>query len=334
MKISDRRVRPFFSLLRSGLHERPLTATELAEVSALDASAWASLTVWARQQAVTGLIYRALTHLPRTVQVPGDVVMDLMARAEETMIDNRHKAAVSESLLQRMRAQGLTPTILKGTTVAAFYAHPELRESGDIDLFVPEDQLLRAQDCLPEADRGPDGSFHGRIDDVDIDVHDQYFDLHVADALLPAVGTPEATILMLSSHILKHVIGPGVGVRQCCDLVMACQALDGQYDPSALKELFRQTGTLNWNRLLFSFLADWLYGPDPFFSSERVSSLPLLRIVLEGGNFGHFAAGRRPGKLNTLGRFLRRLPFSLRYAPRETFLRIVELIRGNLFRST
>ena len=60
-------------------------------------------------------------------------------------------------------------------------------------------------------------------------------------------------------------------------------------------------------------------------------------MVLEGGNFGHFATARpeelaaddRRRKLNTFRRFLRRLPFSLRYAPRETFATIWALTKGN-----
>ena len=155
---------------------------------------------------------------------------------------------------------------------------------------------------------------------------------------------------MLSAHILKHAIGAGVGIRQCCDLTMALQALRGQYDPAALRDLFRRTSTLRWNRLLFSFLADHLGLADDSgfpFADERVSSEPLLRIVLEGGNFGHYAEARnsaikagaggdpvatRRRKRNTLGRFLHRLPFSLRYAPRETLATMLSLARGNLFR--
>ena len=150
---------------------------------------------------------------------------------------------------------------------------------------------------------------------------------------------------MLSAHILKHAIGPGVGLRQLCDMTMAYRGLARSFDPTRLREIFRRTGTLRWNRLLFSFLVDWL-GLDEslyakLFGTARVASAPLLDIILEGGNFGHYAATRRDKiaagaahrKRDTLRRFLHRLPFSLRFAPRETFATIWTLIRGNLRRS-
>lgn len=329
-------LRAFFALLRSGFYERALTPEELPLIASLSTSDWMNLTRLARQQAVPGLIYRAFTLLPRDIQVPGDAVLSLMARSEEIAHRNRVKAGVTERLIARFSEQGFTPLVMKGATVAAYYARPELRESGDIDFYFPEEQLKAAAECLTAPTVTPDG-ITSKEEGVDIDLHDRYFDLHCRASVLPEPGTPEATLLMLSAHILKHAIGTGVGVRQCCDMVAAYRALKDKIDPAALRKLFKQTGTLRWNQLLFSFLSDWL----GLEEKARVSSAPLLQIILEGGNFGHYAATRqaalgasnRQRKRDTFRRFLHRLPFSLHYAPRETFARIFSLLRGNLFAS-
>lgn len=337
-------LRAFFALLRSGFYERTLSGEDLAFVSALSVSDWMGIAQLARQQAVPGLIYQAVTLLPRTVQVPGDVVLSLMARAEEITYRNRIKAGVTERLMKRFTEQGLAPLVMKGATVAAYYAHPALRESGDIDFYFPAGQMEAAAQCLNAPSPTPDGSLTSKEDGVDIDLHDRYFDLHCPSRVLPEPGTPEATLLMLSAHILKHAIGTGVGIRQCCDMAAAYRSLQDSITPAELKTLFRRTGTLRWNRLLFSFLADWLgmedlvFSEGQLFAGERVSSAPLLQIILEGGNFGHHATSRkaalsasdRQRKCDTLRRFLHRLPFSLRYAPRETFARVFSLLRGNL----
>ena len=329
-------LRAFFALLRSGFYEQALTQEELPLVASLSAVDWLGMARLARQQAVPGLIYRAFTLLPRDIQVPGDAVLSLMARSEEIAHRNRVKAGVTERLIARFSEQGLTPLVMKGATVAAYYARPELRESGDIDFYFPEEQLKAAAECLTAPTVTPDG-ITSKEEGVDIDLHDRYFDLHCRASVLPEPGTPEATLLMLSAHILKHAIGTGIGVRQCCDMAAAYRALKDEIDPAALRKLFKQTGTLRWNRLLFSFLADWL----GLEEKARVSSAPLLQIILEGGNFGHYAATRqaalgasnRQRKRDTFRRFLHRLPFSLHYAPRETFARIFSLLRGNLFAS-
>ena len=345
MQPSDRLSDALFALLRSGLSERPLMPEEIPAVASLNAGDWGQLAHLAEKQSIRGVIYRAFTHLPKDVHVPGEVVFGMMARAEEISLGNRQKNAVSARLTARFEDAGLTPRIMKGSTVALFYPHPELRESGDIDFFFPKGQVEAACECLTEPYTASDGSIHSREDGIDIDLHDSYFDLPERPKRLPAPGTPEATLLMLSAHILKHAVGTGVGLRQLCDMAMACRGLVGQYDPADLWELFRRTRTLRWNRLLFSFLTQYLGLPETATvvagmktSGGRVSTAPLLHIVQEGGHFGHYADTRQAAlmkggfrrKLHTLGRFLRRLPFSLRYAPRTTFSTLWTLLRGNL----
>ena len=353
MRGPDRLFAALFALLRSGLAERPLTETEYPAVAALNAGDWGFLAQLAREQSVEGVVYRALTHLPETVQVPGDVVFSLMARAEGIKLRNRKKDAVSARLMAHFRADGLSPLIMKGSAVAAFYPVPTLRESGDLDFYFPDGQLARAQACLQTAgtaadgsgnttETAADGSVQTRVDGVEIDLHDRYFDLPDAAEKLPAPGTPEATLLMLSAHILKHAAGPGVGLRPLCDMAMACRSLAGRYDPADLWELFRRTGILRWNLLLFSFLTEYLGLDEAKVSAagywKRVNTSPLLRIILQGGHFGHYARSRRTAlgkgglrrKFDTFFRFLRRLPFSLRYAPRATFSTLHTLLKGNL----
>lgn len=327
----------FFALLRSGLWERPLTDSELAAAAALGEAEWAALVEIARRQTVSGLLYRAITHLPADFRIPGDIVLDLMAVAGGIARENQVKAAVTKQIFAECAADGLHPVVMKGQAVAAYYAHSELRSSGDIDLYFSAEESPRALTLLG-GEVAPDGTRHIRRGGIDIDIHDRYFDLHCPDRKLPAVGTPEATILLLSSHILKHAIGPGIGLRQCCDLAAAWQVLAPSIDLKKMREIFRQTGTLRWNRILFSFLTDYLGLSGTLFEDERVASEPLLRIILEGGNFGHHAearigalqAGDRKRKRNTFSRFLNRLPFSMHYAPRETIATIFGLLRGNL----
>ncbi|MBQ6299214.1 MAG: nucleotidyltransferase family protein [Bacteroidales bacterium] len=339
MTFSDPLSVSFFALLRSGLYERPLLQKEWPVVAALDEASWSSLLELARQQTVVGLIYRAVTHLPADFSLPGDTVLNLMAFAGGIERENRYKAELVDKMMDEFTSLGLHPVLMKGATVAAFYAYPELRNSGDIDLYFPPEDFRKACN-LPGCERTSDRSVHLRRDGEDIDLHDRYFDLHCAAEKLPAIGTPEATVLMLSAHILKHAIGTGIGIRQLCDIAMAWQACKEKATPTQWQDLFRRTGTLRWNRLLFSFLEDYLDLTDSPLADQRVSSAPLLDIVLEGGNFGHFAAGRKEAlqsdtrrrKRHTFGRFLHRIPFSLHYAPRETFATILTLTCGNLRR--
>lgn len=328
----------FLALVRSGLYERPLAADEQSMAQAATDADWAEILEAGTQQTVLGLLYQALFQLPSNIKPPEPVVTELMSRALRSVRRNYAVTTATKSLVARLNTSGLSPVVMKGTSVAAYYLHPEFRTCGDIDLYLPPHEIEAAWEMLEERSLSPDGSRIGRYGGIDIDLHKRYFDLHCSANKLPAIGTPEATLLMLSSHILKHAIGPGVGLRQLCDMAMACRALEGSFKPAELREIFQRTGSLRWNRLLFSFLAQELDMPDPVFGSEHVSSAPLLRIINEGGNFGHYAASRDQElaagglkrKMHTLRRFIRHLPFSLRFAPRETIATIFSLTRGNL----
>lgn len=336
----------FFALLRSGLHERPLSPEEMEEVSRLSPKQWTLLIQLATRQTVAGLFYRAVTHLSDRMRLPSDIVLDLMAHAVSIERDSRHKAAVTEQIVAQFRAEGLSPVVMKGSAVASYYAYPFLRTAGDIDIYLPADEIRNAFSLLPEHKTAPDGSRHGVVDGIDIDLHSHYFDLHVPPGRLPQPGSPEATLLMLSAHIRKHATGVGIGLRQFCDLAAAWQSLSESLDRDILLRAQRTGRMRRWDRLAASFLARELDMPlmhEILFPGEkRADPAPLRRIVLEGGNFGHYAdtrpralqQGRIRRKRDTLVRFLRRLPFSLRYAPRETLATIFSLIRGNLNRIT
>ncbi len=271
--------------------------------------------------------------------------MRLLADVDQLERRVRTLAAVQEELLTCFAKADLHPAVQKGTEAGKYYAQPCLRESGDIDLYFHATEFplagewVRAQ-IAPDAQTASDGSLVYKYKGVTVEHHARYFDLHVSADRLPEVPSVIAELVMLSAHILKHAIGEGVGCKQLCDMARALDRTDGTYDKAALCDTLRRCGLLRWHRLLCSLLVSDL-GLDParcLPEFEPCNPEPLRRIVLRGGAFGFAdptrrqAAGRGPlaRKLHAAGAFLRRLPFSLRIAPRETFATVAELVRGNL----
>ena len=319
-------VEALFVLLRNALggDSRPVL---------LDGPGWEEMLDMAREQTVTGLVFQGVSRLPSIVKVPDQVLFRLMMEADRIKRRSTQVQAAARQLVTQYREAGLHPVLLKGPSIAALYPEPLLRESGDIDFYFPPEEFEAA--ARMTGDRpAPDGSVHGTQDGIDIDLHRHYFDLHVRAERLPEVTSPEAVLLMLSAHIRKHCMGAGIGLRQLCDMAVAYRALD--FDKDRLEQVYRQTGTLRWNRLLSAFLNRWLGADAPF--GGGTDPAPLLRIVHAGGNFGHHATSRKEAlqhnpfrrKLDTSIRFLRRLPFSLRYAPQEFLPTVGDLFRGNL----
>ena len=333
----------FLALLRSGLYRTDPAPTELEAIARLELGQWKEIIQFAREQTVTGIIGDAVTRLPGSVHVPESILYTVMGEMERIRYRSRRITLTADKIEEVLQGRGFHPLVMKGPAVATFYPDPLLRISGDIDLYLPSQEIAPVREWIASTGLkvrpAPDGSFHFNTEGTDVDVHDTYYDLHRDASLLPAIPSAEATLLMLSAHILKHAAGTGVGLRQCCDLALAYQGLSGQYDPDALKKWSEQAGLLKWNQLLSAFLNTRLLADVPSFSPVQLPDPQKLdRIVLDGGNFGHFAARRTdalkgPGwkrKMDTVRCFLRRLPFSLTYAPHETFARIGDLVKGNL----
>ena len=330
----------FFAVLRAGLWEQDLRLD-----AAPGADGWQEVLQTARDQAVLGLVYRGMAHLPAEQLPPAPVRMRLLSDVDRIARRVQALGAVERDLLERLRAAGLHPTVQKGSEAGKYYAHPELRESGDIDLCFPAGELPLARETLTAAGAASvhaasDGSVVCRWRDVTVELHPRYFDLHVGEDRLPEVPSVVAELVMLSAHILKHAIGEGVGCKQLCDMARALDGAEGRYDKETLRAALLRCGLLRWHRLLCSLLVTDL-GLDParcLPDFVPVDPAPLRRIVLRGGAFGYADPARRQAvsrgpaarKAHAAGAFLRRLPFSLRIAPRETLATLAELIRGNL----
>ena len=132
---------------------------------------------------------------------------------------------------------------------------------------------------------------------------------------------------------MKHAFGRGIGLRQICDA--ALNSLRLETPGPVLRGLVKDAGLLKWNRLLDSFLVEHLGFPEDRlpYPDRRVSPDSLLKIVMEGGNFGKSACPDKDKsliarKMHTLGACLRHIPFALRTAPSEAIWSILQLAAG------
>ncbi len=322
--MSDSVWNTFLALLRAGLWEQDLRLPSVP-----DTAGWEQLLALSREQAVMGLLLKGIAHLPAEQRPPEELQPILRTVEEAFARANARYAHVQAELLQQLADAGLHPVVQKGREAAKYYADPSARQVGDIDVFLPEGELLRAWALFPAAKMASDGALVLTQDLVSIELHPRYYDIHRPAGKLPTPGTPCGEILLLSAHIFKHVIGHGLGCKQLCDLAVALARLEGKYDESELRAALKRAGLLRWHKLLCSLLVDD-FGLDPACclpDFQPVDPERLRRIVRRTGHFAHHA----PTKAATAGAFLRRLPFSLSYCPRETFAYIWELTLGNLF---
>ena len=326
----------FLKLLRAGLWEKPV----ILQHSLNDPDATRLLEM-ARRQAVVGLLLRGITHMPKEQLPSPRIRMQWLTEGDEIERQNLQINLIERDNRTFFERHGLHPVTQKGSQAAKHYALPLLRQSGDIDFYLPGDSFRQACALIPDGTRASDGSLVYRSKGVLVELHPRYFDLHLPVDKLPAVPSICAELLLYSAHILKHALGAGVGIKQLCDMARSLADLEGTYDKQELEAFFRKAGILRWHQMLCSLLVEDL-GLDPKYclpSFKRCNYRALERIIQKGGNFGLAGPLRKKGlrarnplvrKALTALYFVGRIPFALRYAPKEAWATFRELIRGNI----
>ena len=329
----------FLTLVRQGLKTGKADA-----FPDLDEESWNEILDLGLKQGVIGLVFAGASALPSEVVIPDSISYRLMIEADRIIRRSEKVSKVERSLTAALESEGIHPVIMKGPSVAIFYPEPKLRESGDLDIFIPPVDFDKAVGIITTGKfhKDPDGNILYHWDDVLIDQHPRYFDLHNQQSAKLDNNKPshEDQLLMLSLHIRKHCMAAGVGMRQICDMAMAYRALEGSYDPVELFNLYERTGSTKWNLLLASFIRTYLGDlPLPYPDNcDYPNPGSLYKIVFSGGSFGHYDPSREKAlsrsslyrKTDTVIRILKRMPFSLRYSKGEILPYLSSLIKGNL----
>ena len=371
----DRTLQALFALLQAGLWGRYDDAA--ASVFPLSAEEWERVFTLARQQTVTGIAFRGLDFLPEEAAPPMGVAAKWMAHADRIEQCNRIMNGTVAKLYGHFASAGVEAVLQKGQGVAAMYPEPLLRECGDIDLYFPgHDGVSDPLAGIPGAvrKRQPDNSWSYLVDGIVVEHHADLVDIQsprakryvkrlidekrfekvvTGDGVEVMVPAPEVNLLLLSSHILKHAFGVGIGLRQFCDYAVARRYYEGRVNELEMREIWRMTGLEKWQWLLEEFIGRFLDSDyvlarndnkdlqDDSHSERSEESFDkkktdvLLDIVLKGGNFGVYSKDRENvsharwvRKMQTFRSLAGNVRFAFRYAPREWFWTIVQLLGG------
>ena len=352
----------FMALVRSGIRN---TAPAESLVESLGADEWEEIYSMARRQTVCGICYAAFCRLPDRLLPSHTLLTRWVARVDAIETANRAMALAAASLIAVLRRAGLHPVVQKGLSVARHYPNPELRECGDIDLWLPGrefDEAITVVSRSAGLKHNPDGSvsfsyrgfvveLHRRLINVSSPVVSYNLDSFTRRVCSSEVShndrlpspPPLFELLLVSVHIMRHAFGTGVGLRQICDYYCAVKALRGSYDSDKFERACHLTGISKWIEILNGFLVRYLDIPaeelpsSGFKGKNNVSPDVLMRIIREGGNFGlhQQESGicdkpRAKGKMHTLVMFFRRSRFAASVAPSEAFWCFVRLLLGQL----
>ena len=149
----------------------------------LDDGQWDEILDLGLKQGVTGLLFSGASSLPDSIIIPYKTAIRLMMETDRIIRRSEKISNASESILAALKTKGLNPTVMKGPSAAALSPEPKLRESGDLDIFLPPSEFEKAIEVVAPGSfrKDPDGNILYHWDGIDIDQHPRYFDLHCSE---------------------------------------------------------------------------------------------------------------------------------------------------------
>ena len=312
----DKNKEAFFALLRSGLWEQ---AVRISDYGLVDFTIIQNL---AEEQAVVGLIAAGLEQ----VEDKKPAKQALMQFIGQTLLIEQQNTAMNDfirGIIERMREVGIYTLLVKGQGVAQCYLRPLWRSSGDVDLFMDDNNYVKAKKYLiPLATSVYEenvkvkhlgmsidpwvvelhGSLRGgvskkqnaMIDSIQVDTFQngrvRVWNKNGTDVFLPA---PDNDVIIIFNHFVDHFYRGGIGLRQICDWCRLLWTYRGSINRELLSSRLRQMGFLSEWKAFAALAVDYLGMPVeamPFYDAAPRWSCKARKIVsfiLEAGNFGH-----------------------------------------------
>ena len=248
-----------------------------------------------------------------------------------------------------LQSAGLAPVLLKGQAYARHYPRPELRQCGDIDLYVGEDGYRHASEAAQRFGWESVEPFIPAAKHYGCCLHGIRIELHRTAALLPfpianrrfqtwshgqlssalghvkigdreiATPSPLFDIIFVFLHLHHHFVSSGIGLRHLCDWAVLLHAHHKRIDQQELQRLLRSFHLLRAWRSFAPIAVRYLGLPEaecPLYSVKYAKkSDKLLAVILCEGNFGHYSPrlSKKPRP------YLLRKLHSLAFHSRRTF---------------
>lgn len=307
----------FLALLKNALWDKPVPEGILP----LSGLQWERLYRMAWTQAVTGVLYDAVSRLPNGSGLTLSHIGSWMTSVNFIEENNARMNATIARMESEWKSFGVTAIVQKGKNIARMYPVPTHRISGDIDWYFPTKAdwnkgLALAKPYGPETDS--DGDIHYKRDGIVMEHH-----RHGSDP-----DDPISVLIMVNEHILHHAMVMGIGFRHLCDMAMAYRYYKGRYDPARLKRRLKRMGLWRWTRLMDAFLVEVLEMPEDYLAfpyRKNIDVSVLEYLIISDGNLGL-------SKENRMSGFRQRAPLFLKYAPARFLGRYASLTIGRLRR--
>ena len=303
----------YFVLLRSAMWDDSECEADHVE--------WKDVLETALRQTTMGLVCHAALQCEAGHRLPEKNKAFLRNKLVSLARTCQRFNAMIARLVTALRDKGIESVLMKGQGLAANYPIAELRQCGDIDLYVGKEKydaacaLADAMAGEAEAAKGygTELNYHVVVEGIVVEIHrltsllyyremnviyEPYSDKGMAvggNSMMingVKVWLPADTFnaLFVFHHAFHHFISGGVGMRQLCDWTMLLHAKRETINRAELSDMLSRLQLMDAWQVFGCIAVDWLGLPVeemPFYDekcSKRAKRT--VAIILKEGNFG------------------------------------------------
>ena len=302
----------YFALLRAALWDKPVAIEEEID--------WKAVMKLAQYHANDILLCGVASTMAGDSKPSPEQLEKMKTAVRGNLFNSIQLKKILVSAVQQLRQHGIEPVLLKGFGLAMLYPNPNLRQFGDIDLFVGLDNFHQACALLRELpgcynwgdvkdtghhyniefghypmevhrvsadmDNPKEAAVYSRIEREGLMEHPQSVNLEGFPISIPS---KEFVIFFTFYHAWHHFLTTGVGWRQISDVALALHNYNGQFDLETLRRYLTEMHLMKpWQT--FGYLMIHQLGLSetelPFYEAScHRKAQRLYSRIMEEGNF-------------------------------------------------
>jgi len=306
----------FISLLRLGLW-----GNGNLDIRIDGATEWQEVYRLATEQSVLGLVLDGFEH--SDVKPPKELLLKWIGEVQQIERRNKEMNVFVAELIEKLRKKDIYTLLVKGQGVAQCYEEPLWRCSGDIDLFLSDDNYQKAKSFLiplassVEEEYVREKHLAMTIDGWGVELHGHLYsglssrvereldrlqeDTFYSGQVRSWMNGQTQIFLLKAendafyvfTHILQHFYKEGVGLRQICDWCRLLYTYRDSLNYGLLEQRITRAGLVNEWKAFYNLASRYLGMPDLdsrfMFHDSRFDKKAdrIMEFILKSGNMGH-----------------------------------------------
>ena len=315
----------FIELIQVALGSRDCLSREPSAVE------WGALYEESIRQAVAGIAFEGVKKLPETQRPPQKLLFEWIAISEQIKQQNKHVDKQTAAIWKQLKEDGLEAAILKGQGIATLYNENDnldvdlnlnrggslglYRQSGDIDIWV-KGGYQKVCDYVQRTHPTKDVAYHrfhyDFFKDTEVELHHRptlmrnllddrklakWYNSFDADSFIYledkcfAVPPPEFNRIFILTHIYRHFLFEGIGLRQIIDyyFVLKNEQLKDKSEKLKVMETLQSLRLTRFAEAMMWILHDVLGLEEKYLicgMNEKEGRF-VLSEIMQTGNFGY-----------------------------------------------